>query len=222
MSEQEQALTLEQLSSYADRDPWERLPDEPSRWYERFDLYRLLGPTRALRVAYRRYRELRGMKDLRVGSGIPPEWAHTAKQWLWKERAELWDAHCRMEQERITEEVMNEGLALSYQRVEHLKRLAAKIEATLLDPKRNSLSPYMIEQYRGILDDIAREKGERQREMRWTGPGGGPVQIETQWGRGGSATEAWQGASPPLLPPVEAIVTELKADEDAHDETGRA
>jgi hypothetical protein len=172
---------------------WEKQPGEPDLWFDRFTQYRLLGPRRSMVKVYRmsRVREQKEYKDV---EGAPAYWNKHAKEWHWKERALAWDQHTLEEVAEQAEAVYNEGLALIHTRVDHLKQLGTKIERYLLHPKTTRLSPHLIEQYRGILDDIAKEQGQRVKETRLTGPGGGPVAITTSWGRGGSATNAWTEA----------------------------
>ena len=52
-------------------------------WYDRFEVYRLLGPTRTIDAAYR----ISSGLDSRAGLA----WWKRAKQFNWKQRAEAWD-----------------------------------------------------------------------------------------------------------------------------------
>lgn len=180
-----------EIEEVPERDPWEQMDKEPQRWFNLFNDFRLLGPNRTLRKLYRNKREQRGMPDIPQNYGAPSNWAHYYRDWRWKERAEAWDEVVREKQEDDTVDVLGSGLALAHNRIVKLVELADRIEGILLDPKAK-ISPYLVEQYRGILDDIAKEKGERSKEVRLTGTKGGPVVIETSWGRGGSASDAWE------------------------------
>lgn len=185
-----------------DVDPWDKQPDEPQNWYERFDYYRLLGPLRSVNKAYRRYRQ--DVDGVDIPSGHSRYWDKLAKEWRWEERAQAWDESVRDEKEERALSVFGEGLSLSHERVAKLKLIAQKLEDYILDPRTTRVSPHIIEQYRGILDDIAKERGDRSNKVAITGPAGGPIIIETQWGRGGAASEAWK-----MLPePVESTVVE--------------
>jgi hypothetical protein len=139
-------------------------------------------------------------------------WYSAANKWRWQERAEAWDDHVREKHEDEAHDIMNKGLALPHVRIEKLGLVAEKIEKYILDERTTRISPILLEQYRGILNDIALEMGQRQKELRLTGPSGGNIVIETQWGRGGSATEAWEKNQIPA-PTVEATVTEVVHDE---------
>lgn len=186
-------------------DAWDRQPDEPSKWFARFDVYRLLGPSRSIGKAYRKWRIMDGRENVQItGNAI---WVEQGKLWDWDARAEAWDEIERDEQEARAHAVLNDGLSLAHERIEKLKKIAQKLEDFILDAKTTRISPFVIEQYRGILDDIAKEKGERLKETRIVGASGGPVLIETSWGRGGSASDAWKQIEAPV---IDTIVEEIK------------
>lgn len=67
--------------------PWDRLPDEPGVWYERFELYRSLGPGRTLEQAWRLDKERTGLNAKRPHF----RWYEVKKEWRWDERAQAWD-----------------------------------------------------------------------------------------------------------------------------------
>lgn len=66
---------------------WERMPDEPDRWYARFEVYRLLGPNRSLLGTYRLVTQLLG----RAGQAPGHAWHQAAQRWRWQARAQAWD-----------------------------------------------------------------------------------------------------------------------------------
>jgi hypothetical protein len=74
---------------------WQRMRGEPALWYERFDIFRQLGPGRTLEDAWRK---------LEVKTAKHPSWRwyEVAKEWNWVERAAAWDAY-RFEQLRQEE-----------------------------------------------------------------------------------------------------------------------
>lgn len=201
-----------------ERDPWDRMDGEPLYWYSLFNQFRLMGPSRKLRTFYRKKRAESGMSDLKPEWGTPTNWVHYARDWKWKERAEAWDAEMREQQEGEAEDTLTNGIAMSYKRIERLIALADKLEEIIFHGNR-APSPYMVEQYRGILDDIAKEKGERSKEVRLTGSKSGPIQIETSWGRGGSASDAWERKQ--IAAPTDAIegviVTEALSEPSSED-----
>lgn len=201
------------LEQFAEADPWDRitgdpvLGDEPILWYDRFTAFCKLGPFRTLRRVYRECCERGEVTPTADGYNPPMHWIQKARDWRWVERADAWDKEeiQRLKAEEYYE--INEGYALVHNRLRSLKNVAEKLDAYIQDPHVTRISPATLEQYRGVLDDIARELGHRVRETRLTGAGGGPVVIETQWGRGGSATSAW-GQLEEKKPKVE--VTEVK------------
>ena len=85
-------------------DPWDRLPDEPSLWYDRFETYRLLGVRRSVSRAYRICRLSQELKRPHVHS----RWYGVAERWNWASRAEAWDEVCRTEfRERQTQRIQD-------------------------------------------------------------------------------------------------------------------
>jgi hypothetical protein len=189
------------MDTVSGNDPWDQLEQESNLWFARFDMFRLLGPSRSIPKTYRKWRE-REDPNLKYS-----DWYREAKLYNWDERAAAWDEVNRELQEDRIQEVYGSGLALSHERVAKLILIAEKLEAFILDKKTTRISPFVIEQYRGILDDIAKEKGERLKETRVTGTAGGPILIETSWGRGGSASDAWKQLEAPT---IEAIIEEVK------------
>lgn len=175
-----------------ERDPWDQEPDEPAYWHKKFTEYRLMGPDRTLTRYFRLCRAMEG-KEVTASTHPNDSWRENARRWRWEERAKAWDEEMIAEAEAEARKVLTAGLALAFERVKKLSQLAERLEGVLLDTKVK-LSPFLIEQYRGLLKDIADEKGERTKETRITGVGGGPILIETTWGRGGSANAAWQQA----------------------------
>ena len=71
-------------------NPWDRRPKEPSRWFERFELYRALGPNRTLQAAFEAYWLEQG--KARNAIARPGQaWHQAAKCWQWRARAEAFD-----------------------------------------------------------------------------------------------------------------------------------
>ncbi len=71
-------------------NPWDRRPKEPSRWFERFELYRALGPNRTLQAAFEAYWLDQG--KARNAIARPGQaWHQAAKKWQWRVRAEAFD-----------------------------------------------------------------------------------------------------------------------------------
>lgn len=72
----------------ANQQKWERQPNEPSDWYERFLIFKLLGPGRSLLGAYNQVQIREGRQK---SKGASPSWRKQAKEWQWESRAEAWD-----------------------------------------------------------------------------------------------------------------------------------
>lgn len=64
--------------------PWDQLPGEPNRWYERFQVFLGLGPTRTVAAAARACARSRDS-----------HWGDQARIWHWRERAVGWDVYQR-------------------------------------------------------------------------------------------------------------------------------
>lgn len=152
---------------------WEQMEGEPNLWFDRFTLYRLLGPKRTLSATHRKESE----KSRKKSQYLPGSWRDAALQWNWKERAEAWDAQRREDMECEAYEVFSSGLALAHERVRSLKKCAERIEKIITREKKPS--SYLLEQWRGLLSDIADELGERVKTTKTelTGKDGGPLQT---------------------------------------------
>jgi len=89
---------------------------------------------------------------------------------------------------------MEAGYALSHERVAALKRLAEKLFDELQDPEKLWLRDYKgggkagfreiqrfnaaeVEQLRGLLDDIAKEKGDRREKVDLAASGSVAIQV---------------------------------------------
>lgn len=70
-------------------DAWDRLEDEPIRWFDRFERFRSMGPQRTLLGCVQGEAKEGNKKQ---PSGIPGAWSEAAEAWRWRERAEAWDA----------------------------------------------------------------------------------------------------------------------------------
>jgi hypothetical protein len=156
-----------------------------------------MGVTRSLSELIRIYRKRR-----RSGEIVPTTSLDALSMWNrkynWNARANLYD---RREDERNAEQarvVMSTGLALAFRRVEKLKELAAHLEESIYDDNRLWLSDWrmtggfgktsefrkvykfnvrLVEQYRAVLDDLAKETGGRIQRQELSGVNGTPIQI---------------------------------------------
>ncbi len=80
----------------AENAPWHQMPGEPLKYFSAFSRFRLMGSDRSLLGIYNSILVERGREKQSSVSGA---WDVAAKEWHWKERAELWDRHQRDIQE---------------------------------------------------------------------------------------------------------------------------
>ena len=153
------------------------MADEPNRWYQQFERYRLLGPTRSLLAAYNQWRI---EKSRKASTSCTKSWRVMAEQWRWQARAEAWDKHCsdqasaRAEAERV--EVLASGFAQRHARVRALDELAQLLLEDTLEGLRGMndkrwFSAAQVRELRGLLDDLAAEMGERVKRADITSAG---------------------------------------------------
>lgn len=63
---------------------WNRKPNEPHRWFGRFDRYfRPQGKGRTVEEAWRQWREIEGKRA--KAKVAPQQWRDEAKKWKWEE-----------------------------------------------------------------------------------------------------------------------------------------
>jgi hypothetical protein len=74
------------------------MDDEPHLWFQRFDAYRLLGPSRALIDALNNEKDAKGRER---AQRAPGSWRRIATIWQWSIRAEAWD---EVERKRVEAE----------------------------------------------------------------------------------------------------------------------
>jgi hypothetical protein len=162
--------------------PWDRMPDEPNRWYQRFEAFRLQGPGRTIEAVYRAECEAKLSKVKRPSK----RWYEIVRLWSWYARAAAWDKHlsdqAAADAEKRRIEILNSGFALQHERVAALGEIADTLLTDIKDPAH--LWPLdekgigqgdnfqvvevvrfnggLVDQFRGTLDDIAKEMGDRK------------------------------------------------------------
>lgn len=88
-------------ASKAEKSPsplWERREGEPNKLFDRFEIYRLLGPSRSLYSAYMAWRGEKARESAQKRAGLPQSWRLAAERWDWAKRAEAFDEHERAQQ----------------------------------------------------------------------------------------------------------------------------
>lgn len=78
--------------------PWAQLPHESMMWFNRFEIYRLMGPDRSVNGAYREW--TKQQPDKKVAKLPPHSWYGTSKEHDWQERAEAWDRQQLLERRK--------------------------------------------------------------------------------------------------------------------------
>ena len=119
----------------------------------------------------------------------------TAHRWLelpivQSERTRLEDELRQAEEQEITR-IMTTGYAAVHKRIEALSAMADLIKASFIDEDEGEkkikfawVTPDKIREFRGCMDDIAKELGQRVKKTELTGKDGGPVEFVTEWGGG--------------------------------------
>lgn len=113
-----------------DSDSWERLPNEPNLWYERFVLFRNRGPERRMLDVFRLFLRQNGdyEKADKVVS-VDGAWSRAAREWHWKLRSEQWDEEQQKKREQRNDRVLRE---LELKQID-LGHKALKKVSTMLD-----------------------------------------------------------------------------------------
>lgn len=185
---------------------WARLTGESNAWFHRFLLYRNMSAVeRSLLGAYNIY-QLRANKSRgKPYSDVSGAWKEAFAKYDWKFRAEQHDAHLQAEQEerqRILfefeqqeiERILTSDYATMHRRIEALAKMAHTIEASFNDPETQEVNPKWlypdkIREWRGCLDDIAKELGQRIKKQEVTGKDGGAIEYLVDWGGGAIESE---------------------------------
>jgi len=191
------------------RPLYEQLEGEPANWYARFLLYRNQKTVgRSLIDAYRLYQLQAGKRPVKPVSDAPGAWKEAFSKYDWKVRAIVYDDYLeaerkkreailfQLEQDEI-ERILTTGYAAMHERIKGLDRMAKVLEDSFIDPDTREvnykfLNPDKVREYRGCLDDIAKELGARIKKAEIAGKNGGPMEVEitTNWGGGAIEEEA--------------------------------
>lgn len=189
----------------SERQPWERMEEEPGKWYARFLVFRDQGATQ--RGLYQAYAEEARKSQKKPAKNVPGAWKDAADRWQWHKRADAYDEYQHAEEEakaarlkQLEEEeearLLSTGYARSARRVEQLSLLFDELKASYreegkLDGKviYQWLHPDKVREMRGCLDDIAKEVGGRIKKTELSGKDGGPMEYICEWGGGGQADD---------------------------------
>ena len=110
---------------------WERLPDEPPEWFDRFDRYaRKLGYEYSVVRAFRLF----SVAQPKLATAENPAvWSQNAHRYQWKERARAWSDFDRFYNEFQWQQRRAEVREADFTISEKLRALADKIVATSKD-----------------------------------------------------------------------------------------
>lgn len=175
----------------------ERQANESDKAVQGCNDFLRLGPGRTLKALWRKYGKMR--------KNAVTESQDTIENWSrsfgWMERAAEYDSYLEEEKNLKRQQVMSRGLALEYERVEELERLARFLRGEiyhkgetgrndnvwLQDVKQIGTGEFaervdierfnapIIDQFRGALDDLAKETGGRIKKQEITGRDGEPL-----------------------------------------------
>jgi hypothetical protein len=153
-------------------EPWEQQPGEPSRWYARFEHFRLAGSSRSLLGAVNTEHQQTGKRSTR---SVPQAWAKAAQQWRWRERAEAWDVHERRQARAAHAQQIEE---MNRRHVQEARGLQSAAIGRLKSMNLEELSPaetlrFMVAAAK--LERTALGEPESIEEQRHTGAGVGAV-----------------------------------------------
>lgn len=81
--------------------PWERQDGESSRWFQRFEAFRLMGVSRSLLGAVNQEKDRNGQKRTKNAS---TSWRNACDTWNWRARAIAWDQYVIARTEAAIEE----------------------------------------------------------------------------------------------------------------------
>jgi len=151
---------------------------ETSRAIQACNDYLRMGPVRSLRMLAVHYGET-------AQNLVPTRSLATLCGWstryAWQTRAEEYDTELEARKNAEAEAVMGEGLALPYERVRMLKKMAGDLQPQIIwagvkrGKKVKLIDPAVVAQLRGTLDDLAKETGGRvaRSKQEVSGKGGG-------------------------------------------------
>jgi len=154
--------------------------------------YLRMGPGRSLRKLRDLYNESWRSVAPTTAIGTINDWS---AKFNWVERSGLYDADWDRRKTVEREAAFNEGLALDYERIDRLKRLADFLESQLYEVGENGVhhnvwlpdvkqigggddaervdierfNSALLSEYRSVLDDLAKETGGRIRKSELSG-----------------------------------------------------
>lgn len=147
-----------------------------------------MGPGRSLQSLFNEYAKLDQIQPPTGNIGTLKSWS---ARYDWQKRAEAYDAQLEQQKTEHAHEIMHSGLALEHERVKHLEKLADFLEVQIYEQGEDGVyhnvwlpdvkqigsgdnaervdierfNAPLIDQYRGTLEDIAKETGGRKNKL---------------------------------------------------------
>lgn len=168
-----------------------------------------MGPGRSVPALIEKYRVLSSENPQfhppSLKKGTLATWSY---KFEWQNRASIYDSEWEARQNEERERVFKQGLALDFERVKKLNRLADMLEAQIYEiaeggehdgeqhrlwlPDVKSVgagdnaervdivrfNSALLSEFRNTLNDIAAEVGGRIKKSELSGPNGGPIAVE--------------------------------------------
>lgn len=196
--------------------PWARQPKEPALWYERFQRYVYLGPSRSLMAVYRvEAKTKKSAKERERARNVPGAWFVAVKRWDWRTRADAFDDAERKKRDALyaarSDEILQAGFAQRFTRIAELNHLAELLQAELFTEDKRWLpdakwiggdagervdtvrfNSAVVEQFRETLEDIAIEMGERVRGVKVSGSLGIAQMTADDLAKAAAEADAWE------------------------------
>ena len=161
----------------------ERKENESDRAVIACNDYLRFGPIRSIRKLAQKYAKPSKTKQNQAPTQSEQTLFEWSSKYEWMRRASVYDGELEIMRNQERRKAFESGLALDYERVDKLKSLANRLEKEL--PKRLWLDDVksvgsgefaeridlirfnsaLIEQYRGALDDLAKEVGGRKQKV---------------------------------------------------------
>jgi hypothetical protein len=179
----------------------ERNPGESDKAVQAANDYLRMGPGRSLRKLAQKYNKSRRTTPPTTSKDTLGIWS---SDFEWQKRASEYDAAIEAAKNEKRRKSLEEGLALEYERVNKLKRLARYLESQIFEKDDDGNQPNvwvadvkqigggefvervdlvrfnsaLISEYRSTLDDIAKEVGDRRQKQEISGLDGGPIVVK--------------------------------------------
>lgn len=156
-----------------ERKPWDQMVEEgeSAKWFSRFDCFRLMKPwVRSINAVFVEEQSKNPKKPEKTRTNSDKEWYQKSKEYKWEERAADYDKHRRDERDRHVKEkemdILDLQYAQTYERVKALDGQAHATEMPYTDDETGKTyplhsNPERLREWRGLLDDIAKETGGR-------------------------------------------------------------